>query len=53
MHRAVFTVQKVTEVYGASGHWMHSGCMLLQLEFNQHSNAYTKVVYSRDGSTCI
>ena len=45
MHRTLYTVQKATfctEVYGASGHWMYSGCCMY---CNQHSNAYVKVVY--------
>ena len=43
MHRTVYTVQKATnctEVYGASGHPVRT-----QTKFNQHSNAYAKVIY--------
>ena len=43
MHRIVYTVQKATfctEIYGASGQRMFSGCCMY---CNQHSNAYAKV----------
>ena len=48
MHRTVYTVQKptfCTEVYGASSHGCTPVAVVLQSKFNQHSNAYTKVVY--------